>query len=151
MKTYASVFLGAVLLALAATPLVVRLARRLRLLDQPSARKVHRQPVPRIGGVAIAIGVFGALLPVLMLHNPIGDALREMNGALVALLAASAFVFLVGFADDLWNLPSQFKLVALVGAALAVCATGTRIESICLGESFALQLGPWAWPATVMW
>ena len=45
----------ALVVSLAVTPIVRLVAERMGLLDQPDAeRKIHQQPVPRLGGVAIA-------------------------------------------------------------------------------------------------
>jgi len=47
MKTYLSVYFGAAVLAVITTPIVIYIARRLNIVDDPDARKVHAKPVPR--------------------------------------------------------------------------------------------------------
>src|SRR5450631_4110301 len=70
-------------------PPLMRVATRLRVLDDPAARKVHAQPIPRVGGVAMAIGT---LLP-LCLWLP-----REPT--LVAYVAAVMVLLGFGVWDD---------------------------------------------------
>ena len=80
MKTYFAVFFGSTFFALVITPLVIWLARRIKAIDAPSVRKVHSNPVPRIGGVAIFTSTMLIVLPVLFLQNRIGDAFRQISG-----------------------------------------------------------------------
>jgi UDP-GlcNAc:undecaprenyl-phosphate/decaprenyl-phosphate GlcNAc-1-phosphate transferase len=54
-------------ISLVIIPIMWRLEPRLRMLDKPDPRKVHRQAIPRVGGWGI---VLGALLPVLILLDP---------------------------------------------------------------------------------
>jgi len=52
-----------VLLTIALVPLLRPLALRLRMMDEPGGRKVHSEPIPRVGGIAMAVGIF---VPVLL-------------------------------------------------------------------------------------
>ena len=56
-------FIIATFVTIVLIPPLVRLAEWLRVVDMPAARKVHKAPVPRLGGLAMAIG---AVLPPLM-------------------------------------------------------------------------------------
>jgi UDP-N-acetylmuramyl pentapeptide phosphotransferase/UDP-N-acetylglucosamine-1-phosphate transferase len=89
MKTYLGLYLGAMLVTFLATKLVIALAGKWHLLDLPGVRKVHPRPVPRIGGIAIFLGMLGPLLAVLVLSNAIGDAFRESQTRFLALLGCS--------------------------------------------------------------
>jgi UDP-GlcNAc:undecaprenyl-phosphate GlcNAc-1-phosphate transferase len=64
MTTIIAIFLAALVLALLITPAVARLGVRLGVVDNPGARKVHRKPIPRIGGLAIYLAFWGAFLPL---------------------------------------------------------------------------------------
>lgn len=151
MKTYAVVFFGSALLAIFSMPIVTRLARRFGLVDRPGVRKVHSTPVPRIGGVVLVFGTLALIVPVFLLDNRIGEAFAEVRTEVIVLLVASTVMFTVGLIDDLHGVRALYKLVALVGAALLICLSGARIDSISLGNVFALELGWFAWPATVLW
>jgi UDP-GlcNAc:undecaprenyl-phosphate GlcNAc-1-phosphate transferase len=152
--TYLGVFFGAGLVVQLTTPLVARVARAFNIIDQPAARKVHRAPVPRIGGVAIVLGTILATLPVLLMDNPVGQAFRRLNegsNQVVALLGAALVVFLVGLLDDVRSIPAKLRLVVLVAASLVLCSSGARIESITLSGNVMIQLGWLSWPLTILW
>jgi UDP-GlcNAc:undecaprenyl-phosphate GlcNAc-1-phosphate transferase len=151
MKTYACVLIGAALLSAGATPLVARLARALRVLDPPGARKVHPSAVPRLGGAAIALAMLGMVAAVLVLNNAVGEAFRARWVPLTAVLGGGLFLFAVGLVDDVRGLRAGAKLLAQTAAAAAVCAAGVRIDFIRVGDSPPLEFGWLAWPLTVLW
>src|SRR5690242_20605388 len=110
---YSLVFIGiaAFLLALLATPLVRDFSRNHGALDQPDRRrKLHNCPVPRVGGVAVAIAYVGsfALLKVTQLHA--GDLLSQSLPIAMRLLPAALLILVTGIADDLFGLKPWQKL-----------------------------------------
>ena len=151
MKTYLTVYFGALVIAMILVPIVSRLAKLMRLFDIPGPRKVHESPIPRIGGIAFVISTFGLVLPVLLLTNDIGQSFRESHSQFTALLAGALFMFAVGLFDDLHPIRGYIKLLFLIMASLAICASGTTISSISLGTSLELNTGWVAWPLTVLW
>lgn len=110
---FLSTLLFSVFTTIALTPLLGSLAVRLQFVDIPDERKVHVRPIPRVGGIAMAVG---ALMPVLYwLH---GDLLVR------SWLAGAAVLVLFGIADDLWELGPKAKLVGQVAAAAIVVFYG---------------------------
>src|SRR5215203_6184169 len=95
----------AFLVAGAFVPLLVRFAVGRNLLDVPNLRSSHEVPTPRLGGVAIFVGMLA------------GVAILRPEG-LWPLLAATALVWAVGLADDLSNL--HFAVKAILQALAAV-------------------------------
>ncbi|MBM4028112.1 MAG: undecaprenyl/decaprenyl-phosphate alpha-N-acetylglucosaminyl 1-phosphate transferase [Planctomycetes bacterium] len=151
MKTYTAVYFGTVLVAMALVPVVSRLAKRYRIVDAPGPRKVHQTPIPRIGGIAFVVSTLAVVLPVFLLDNQIGQSFRQQQMQIVVLLAAASFLFAVGLIDDLASVRGRTKLLCLIGASLAVCASGATLRSISVGTWFELQTGWAAWPLTVCW
>ncbi|MHC4294827.1 MAG: glycosyltransferase family 4 protein [Planctomycetota bacterium] len=151
MKTYICVYLGAALLALLSTPLVIRVAHKLGLMDACDARKVHTSPIPRLGGLVIVFATLAMSIPVLILDNVIGEAFRTILPLVIVMLGAGVFMAIIGFIDDTRGLPAHVKLMTQILAALGVCAFGIRIESITLGEWFRIDFGWMAWGITVFW
>lgn len=129
-------FLGVLLL----TPLVRRLAIRIGAMDEPNGRKVHKTPIPRLGGVGIFLGFAGAML----LTQPIG---RQVAGLLIGCL----IIVLAGILDDIRGLSPRTKLAAQIAAAVIAALFGTRVEVITQPFGGVLDLGQWAIPATVLW
>ena len=99
----------ALVVSLAIIPLMVRLAPRLRLLDEPNARKVHASPIPRVGGWGICVGTLTASLLWLQMETlAAGFAL----GGLMLLLA--------GAADDMFELHGWTKLFLQLVAVVPI-------------------------------
>jgi len=151
MNTYLIVYLGSTLLALVTTPIVIRIARRLDIVDTPGIRKVHSKPVPRIGGVAIFVSMMALIIPVLLLPNVIGQSFRLIRLKIITLLCAGGFVFLVGLIDDIKGLRVRAKLLAQLIAAIVVCGVGIRINTIVLTDSLVIDLGWFSWLITILW
>jgi len=150
VRTYITIYFGAAIVVMGIMPIVTRFARAVRILDDPGTRKVHRSSVPRIGGLPILIGMLVLTLPSLALDNRIGLELRETSRQVAVLLSASAFMFLIGLADDIRSLRARTKLAAQLLAAATVCAFGMRVDSITAG-GLTIQFGWLSWPVTMLW
>ncbi len=107
------ILLFAFLGAGAMTPLMVYLSHQWGLVDHPSDRKIHVNPTPRLGGVAVYLGFLGSVL--------LNSILPEW---MLAILVAGSLLLLVGVIDDVWELPASSKLIAQLVAAGIVIATG---------------------------
>lgn len=151
MKTYLTVYIGSMLLALGVTPIIAWVAVRFDIVDRPNVRKVHRKPIPRVGGVAIFIGMVALVLPVLLLPNDVGSAFRKWHFEVLVILAAGGMMFLLGLIDDVKGLRVRTKLLGQIAVALFICAAGIRIDRIVLGEWTTIHLGWLTWPCTIFW
>lgn len=112
------IFLAALALSAAAVPIVQRLARRFDVLDAPSARKIHANPVPLLGGAAIYMAVILALA--------LGGAVDYIVQT-ASILIGATFMTMLGVWDDKWGLRPLAKLVGQVGAASLLYFTGVQI------------------------
>lgn len=149
--TYAFIYLGAVLIALAATPVMVHVARILNIVDKPGVRKIHAFAIPRIGGAAIVLAMMGIVIPLLMLDHKLGHGFAGNEKNVTVLLAAGLFMFVLGLIDDITDMRARVKLAGQVLAAMVVCAFGIRIDSIDISDSYVLQFGWLSWPLTIFW
>lgn len=134
MTTYALILLAALLLAIGVTPLAQRVARRVGMVDKPSARKQHTVPTPLLGGAAIFIAVILALLLL-------GDRFYVNQVAGIAL--GATLVSFLGLWDDRRGLSPWAKLLGQFLAAGVLVITDVRIS-----------LFPWPWlniAATMLW
>ncbi len=119
----------ALLVSLGLTPVMIRLAPTLRMLDEPGPRKVHLRPVPRVGGWGITLGAMVAIF-FWMPAEP----------ASLAFLAGAAILLFGGAWDDHNNLPAPAKLaIQLVAATLAVGYAGFSMDAIPLFGDIALH------------
>jgi UDP-GlcNAc:undecaprenyl-phosphate GlcNAc-1-phosphate transferase len=110
---FLSTLLISILIPIALIPILSGLALRFQLVDLPNERKVHSQPIPRIGGVAMAIGAF---VPILLWC-------RE-ESFIHSYLAAAGVIAVFGIVDDLKDLSPGLKLTGQFAAALIVMFLG---------------------------
>jgi len=151
MKTYLCAYLGSTFLALVITPIVIKLAHRVKAVDRPGVRTVHTQPMPRIGGVAIFLSAMVLFSAALFLNNAIGQAFRDMKPQLITLFFSASFIFLIGLVDDLRGLPARFKLLIELLAGGSLCLMDVRISSVGITEQWTLHLGLLGCPVTLLW
>jgi len=107
-------FLASYLVAIVATPLAIRLARRTGFLDQPVGYKKHAAPTPYLGGAVILAGFLAGAA----VHGAIGDS------ELTPLFVGGAFLWLVGTIDDRFLLGPVHRVVAEVLAAVLLWESG---------------------------
>jgi UDP-GlcNAc:undecaprenyl-phosphate GlcNAc-1-phosphate transferase len=132
--------------ALALTPAVRALARRWNVVDTPDARKIHRGPIPRVGGVAVTLAMGLAL----MTGTATGLVTDADVRAWLPVLAGGAVVFAVGLWDDLRPVPASLKLLVHLAAAAVTVALGVRIDHVTF-FGVTIALGVLAVPLTLTW
>ncbi len=111
--------LSALLVAAGTTPLAQRIAPHLGWVDRPSARKLHRKPMPLMGGIAI----YTAFVLALILF---GD--RFYVRQVVGIFVGATVVSLMGLWDDKSRLSPGFKLLIQMLAAALLIATGVQVH-----------------------
>jgi UDP-GlcNAc:undecaprenyl-phosphate GlcNAc-1-phosphate transferase len=116
------------------TPLAIRLAPWLGAVDQPvDGRRVHEQPIPRTGGLAVAaafvgVGVLGLVANELLHFAP---ALKEVRDPQVlALFLGSAVGAALGYLDDRLQLRARWQLLSQLGLAAIALLAGIYIASV---------------------
>ena len=120
MTTYMLIFASALALAIGGTPIARKLAPRLGVMDQPSARKIHTRPMPRLGGAAIYLAF---ILALLIFED------RHYISQLVGILTGATLISFCGIWDDRWGLRPLLKLgVGQPLAALILIASGVRVS-----------------------
>ena len=134
-------------LVLLLTPLARRLAVWLGAIDMPHDRKVHENPTPTLGGVAILLAVIISLLlcKVLATYSsalakPLGmvDALSSYQ--LLGIILAATFIAVLGAVDDMRHLSPWMKLAGQVMAALVLVSFGVEISTIALPRGNVIDL-----------
>lgn len=117
-------------------------------VDLPDgARKLHARPVPRLGGVPVALAYVAALALVAWLPLPGAEVLRRQAPRLAALIPAAVLIFAAGLVDDLRGIRPWAKLSVQLAAATWVALLGVRIDTVA-GHPLAPALGV---PLTVLW
>ena len=134
---------SAAVLVLLLTPLTTRLALAIGAVDRPNADRprIHQQPIPRIGGVAIALGI---LVPLFALVQP--------EGRLLGIAIGAVLMCLLGLVDDLKGLKPSVKLLGTVLIALIpVVGYDMTFKSVGVPLVGTLDFGWAAYPLTVLW
>lgn len=139
-------FLSTATLSWFLTLLVRRFALRAGIADKPdSPRKIHPNPTPLLGGLAI-FGAFWIVIGVLALFSDALPARYVAPDFLWGIFIAGALLMLGGFLDDRFALSARWQIVFPVLAALAVVASGIGIDFV--GNPFGeglLHLDRWKW------
>jgi UDP-N-acetylmuramyl pentapeptide phosphotransferase/UDP-N-acetylglucosamine-1-phosphate transferase/glycosyltransferase involved in cell wall biosynthesis len=139
-------FAGGLAGSLALTPLAIKVAKMVGAVDLPHPRKIHKMPIPRSGGVAIALAMFLVAIPLLLIVPNVA------HHGFATLLAGGAVILAVGLLDDFVGVPSSWKLLALIFVSLILCSQEIRIFKISFRQDINIPLEWWAsWPLTVFW
>ena len=139
--------LSAGIISFAATPLVKLLAQRMGVMDVPKDnRRMHTVPIPRMGGLAIFLAFFLAVLAFS----------KGIDRLLSAILLGAVVIVILGVFDDKYALQAKFKLLVQIAAACIVVFYGNcRIERLTnpFGSSLYSywDLGWLSYPITIIW
>ncbi|MBO6054452.1 MAG: undecaprenyl/decaprenyl-phosphate alpha-N-acetylglucosaminyl 1-phosphate transferase [Oscillospiraceae bacterium] len=133
------------IVSFAATPLVKMFAIRVGAMDVPKDnRRMHKVPIPRLGGLAIFIAF---LLGVLVF----ADIDRQLQG----ILLGAIMIVILGVLDDILTLGALPKLLVQIAAAAVAVYHGCVIDTLSNPNPFSvdpwISLGGWSIPVTILW
>jgi UDP-GlcNAc:undecaprenyl-phosphate GlcNAc-1-phosphate transferase len=124
-----------------------RLAVWLGAVDMPHDRKVHENPTPSLGGLAIFAGVILSLLlcKVVLgfssrISAPEGMAAALSSYQLLGIILASSFVAILGAVDDMRRLSPWTKLTGQIMASLILVSFGVEISTVALPRGNLIDL-----------
>jgi UDP-GlcNAc:undecaprenyl-phosphate GlcNAc-1-phosphate transferase len=147
-------FAVAVAISYLLTPAVRRLAIRLQMVDRPDHRRVNKRPVPRGGGIAVAVSFLAVAIGILVVNDRFDFAHTPVDGPqLIALLAGTAAAAGLGALDDYFDLRARYQLVTQVGLAVFAVALGISIGFVNnpFGAGNIPLAQPFATGFTVLW
>ena len=123
------------------TPAVGGMARLLGVVDRPGERRLNKRPIPRLGGLAIFLGI---LVPSL--------AFLSLDGEMRGIVLGAAVACVVGAVDDFRGLDPLPKLAGQIAAASIPLAFGVWIDHFTFPFIGVVDLSPWVgMPLTVVW
>ncbi|WP_345752415.1 MraY family glycosyltransferase [Microbacterium rhizophilus] len=132
MRQYLFTILLTAALTTALAWAVWRLSMRYKLYPGIRERDVHKTPTPRLGGIAMFLGIVIAIL--VSAPNPFFQIFWGDPRAVWAILGASLLIVLVGVADDLWDLDWTIKLGAqFLAAGIIAVGGGLQIYALPIG------------------
>lgn len=120
-------------------PVVKKIAYHINAIDLPNARKVHKVPIPRLGGLAIYAGfLFGYLV------------FGKQNNLMTSILIGSFIIIITGIIDDIKPLKAKIKLLGQLVAALIVVINGDILLSNISAFGLYINFGLLAYPITIL-
>lgn len=154
---FAIVALVTCVVTIALVPPVKKLAIKLDAVDYPSERRVNKTPIPRFGGVAMFGGLVAGLAAlgigifVFGWHYPFRSIVsRDLWYPGIAI--GITIIFLVGVADDIFDLKPIQKLIGQIAAATVIAASGLLLSNMHnpFGTGF-IDFGWFAYPLTIFY
>ena len=139
MRAYLTVGLVAFLVAFFTTPLVIRIAKKVGAIDKPNDRKVHANPTPTLGGLALFLGIMSAGLIATRL--PFFEGVFSQTSQMLGILGGGVVIFALGAVDDLRDLPAPVKLAGQVFASGILFLAGVKMQFVLLpnGDVFSVS------------
>jgi UDP-GlcNAc:undecaprenyl-phosphate/decaprenyl-phosphate GlcNAc-1-phosphate transferase len=122
------------------TPLIIKLALKIGITDQPNIRKIHVIQTPSMGGLAIYIGFL-----ICIWYADI------QNDFLFPILIGTAVIIITGLLDDYLVLSPLLKLTGQIIAAAIVIQNGVVVEFVNVPFGSILYLGWFSVPLTLIW
>ncbi|UOY91092.1 undecaprenyl/decaprenyl-phosphate alpha-N-acetylglucosaminyl 1-phosphate transferase [Ectobacillus sp. JY-23] len=134
-------FIASFITVLLVTPLVIKLAFKIGAVDKPNARKVHQKITPRIGGLAIFIGVV------------VGYFVSGLyNERMTTIVVGAIVIVIIGILDDMYELSAKWKFLGQVFVALLIVRSGLMIDYVNIPfTNDSYELGLFAYPLTIFW
>lgn len=144
MYHYAIIFVTATILAFIISPIVIKLAFKFGAIDIPKdERRIHKKPMPRMGGFAIYISFLICSLFFLKLDRQV-----------VGIIIGGTIILIMGIIDDIKQLKALHKLIVQIAAATVLIYFGITIKSVSIpfivgnGSVYIKYLGV---PLTILW
>jgi UDP-GlcNAc:undecaprenyl-phosphate GlcNAc-1-phosphate transferase len=143
------------LVAYLATPQVRKLALKVGVLDEVGERRMHSEPKPRIGGIAVYLGLASALFVTigLALHTTLFHSAKDTQD-FFGLLFGGTLIMLVGVWDDIMGMRPRNKFLAQIIVAIVSMIYGFHIPGFEVpgSEHHYVNLPFWIdYPLTLVW
>lgn len=123
ITTYLLAFVVALGFSLAATPLVRRAALRFNIVDRPTDRKVHTDPIPYLGGLAIVVA-----FTLSMGGGAVVGGYTDALARIAVILGGGLFLSVLGLWDDLKVVPGWIKVPVELGLGVLLFLTGFKAQ-----------------------
>jgi UDP-GlcNAc:undecaprenyl-phosphate GlcNAc-1-phosphate transferase len=120
-------FVTGLTVSLAVIPLIIVLAKKFSIIDRPNGRKIHKKPIPLLGG----LGLFMGFITSILIYLP-------MDTKMIGFVISSFIIVVLGILDDIYDIKARKKLVIQVFCSLIVIVAGIRVD---LGHYIAANTG----------
>src|SRR3989338_894356 len=138
------VFLVALLISAGLVPLVMHLARRFNILDRPTAeaKKIHKKPIPLLGGLAIYLSIAVCLVLRLSFTDVLTFGLMD-DKHFIGFLLGGLVLMIGGALDDRFGLPPKVMIWFSIAAAALAVLFGTGVSKLSNPFGDPIELVAW--------
>ncbi|HEY3493454.1 MAG TPA: MraY family glycosyltransferase [Polyangiaceae bacterium] len=151
MRSHLAIFLVSLVASVLLTPLAKRLALHLGAVGTPGGRNVHARGIPRLGGLALAVGWSISVLAMLQVQGYSQVVLGHQGDKLIGIIGGGLALCVIGAVDDVRGLRALHKLLAQVAVAAFAYSCGFQIDAVRLPLLGTFSMGVFALPVTVIW
>ncbi|WP_240613542.1 glycosyltransferase family 4 protein [Pueribacillus theae] len=139
---YFIAFFISLLVTIIATPFVKKIALRYNIVDKPENRKIHMNSKPRLGGLAIVIGVAAGYL--YLTPAPYSPYMPKI-------IIGAIIITIVGILDDKFTLSPKAKLLGQIIAACIVVSSGLLVDFVTIPFYGKVEFGVFSYAITILW
>ena len=152
MRTAVIAFVISMLCGTVLTPIIRRLAHRFGALDHGrSSRKIHGQPIPRLGGIAIVVAFYVPMIALLLFRGGVGEWFVSEREHVIGLFVGGLAIALLGLYDDLRGANAGKKFLVQFAVAGLLFKLGFRVEAIANPPGDPIALHWMSLPFTMFW
>ena len=124
-------FVMSVAIGLVSIPLILDFCRKKALYDIPNSRKVHKNKIPRLGGIAFMPGMlFSFVTAIMMFGEFTGEQKLTVNLWTVSFFISLMLIYTVGIIDDILGLTPRTKFIAQIIAACSLPLSGLYLNNL---------------------
>ena len=149
LVTYLIIGLAAAVGTFVATPVVRWFAIKIRAIDYPSDRKVHADPTPTLGGLALLIGIVAAGFAAYRM--PEFEEVFRQSSIPLGIGVGAGVIFILGVVDDFVALAAPAKLAGQIFAAGILFLAGVKFEFLLLPDQYIFLGDDVSVIVTVVW
>ena len=112
-------------------PQLLNYAKRKKIYDIPNQRKLHKNPIPRIGGVTFVPSMLLATILAITLLNALAEQHKNLVSTwTLTFLISLTIIYATGIIDDIIGATPKFKLIAQTIAATLLTTSGLYINNL---------------------
>ncbi|NLA33422.1 MAG: undecaprenyl/decaprenyl-phosphate alpha-N-acetylglucosaminyl 1-phosphate transferase [Tenericutes bacterium] len=139
IKQIITIILSTFIFTAGIIPIIKKIAIHINAIDKPNNRKIHKKPMPRLGGLGIFSGfLFGYVI--------FGQPTLRMN----AILISSFVIVITGIIDDIKPLRASIKLIGQIIAALIIALYGNILLKDITAFGFYVDFGSVTYIVTIL-
>jgi UDP-GlcNAc:undecaprenyl-phosphate GlcNAc-1-phosphate transferase len=143
----------ALIFSLVSMPFIIHISHKFNWYDRPGKRKIHKELIPRLGGVGIFLAFLLSIVIVpIGLHLFFDSSLPHfLDLKYISIFISFSLIYFLGLLDDFYDLRAIFKLLIQIFAAAIVTVSGFVVTTISLPYIGEIDIGILKYPITILW